>query len=607
MSTTAKPERNPKPGKPDKPGKPGKPDKLARPKQRRTLPQWLRVVWGILWRIALLAFLFWFIWNNIFNIFFFVQNPLFGLTIFVITIIGVNLFLLIAFQFYLIYSFAHTVVPWAPPGKSGASLQQYRGNPQVVAAAYPVVALLRRASRTRRSSATLIHGVLLSGMPGSGREFLARAIATEAGVPFGAINARALTAGWFGTDNLKVRMLYRHAQRLARQHGACILFIAEIEALGERSSAPPAATGLHRGISTTSNPLHELLLQIDRQPEQASWWRQMLNLPPRDDRATRPLVLTIGSTCHAERLDGALCYPGRLDYTITLAPPDAHGREELLTAYLEGVPHEPMPIDRMVLETPGATPAALRAMLHEAVYAAQMEGRQAVTYRDFAYARLRAAWSTAQPVATLSHEQQRRIAYHEAGHAYASTRLLAPPHISSITLAAASTAAPPAPPVQTPFAPTTTRQEMLQHIQVVLAGRAAEEELLGVQLAGAAEDLQQATGMAAFMVGRCGMQGSMAASPPAQSSPDATTHQATETLLQEQYRQVRSLIALNREAVTAIAEALMLCHTLTVEDVRQIVAWVETGTALPGSEPALPLLETTTTEETTPDTDTLHG
>lgn len=571
------------------------PERRSRP--RHSLLHGVRILLHTIGRVILLAIAVWFLWRIVPAAINFVFTQLFVYTMFVVIIIGVHLFLAIAFLFYLMYSFARTAVVWRAPGKTGVDFDTYRGNPAVVAAAQPIVTMLQRVKKTRRRQDSTIHGVVLQGVPGSGKKLLAQTIATEAHVPYGYVNARSLIDGWFGTDNLKVRTLYRKAYRLARTYGACILFIDEIEVLGHSSPATPQSATPHShdttpsprapspmqrirsSISTTSNPFHELLLQMDTPPVPVSWWRQLLLLLPSPEKVKIPLVLTIGATSHAEALDSALLHTGRLDYRITIDPPESAGRYDLFISELECVPHnESIPIERLVQETHGATPAAIRQMVSEAVHYARQEGRQHITYRDITFARLNYEWRQHQPVPNLTYQQRRRMAYHQAGHAYMQAQLMHEPRLTTISVLTPHHTALPFD--TTALLPTMTRDEMVSTIQVALAGRVAEEELLGIMMALSAEDLAYASRIAAYMVGGCGTEDHLFSysvhgqETVEQALINSDLRNRVEHLLQAQYHQVRTQIDQNHETVTAIAEALLLCHTLTDSDIREIVAWV---------------------------------
>ena len=206
---------------------------------------------------------------------------------------GATLFMFIGFQFCLMYFFmARTRIYWVKPGETGVGFEDYKGNPEVLQAATRIVTLLKGVKGFKSMGGEVTRGVLLIGPPGTGKSYLAQAISTEAGVPFGYLSAPSLTSAWMGMGNIKVMNLYRKARKLAREYGACILFIDEIDAIGgARSSAlmgggrrggmgaEKQAGGMcecddgHGGMGGGSGLLNELLLQMDPPPQETSLGR----------------------------------------------------------------------------------------------------------------------------------------------------------------------------------------------------------------------------------------------------------------------------------------------------------------------------------------------
>lgn len=396
--------------------------------------------------------------------------------------------------------------------------------------------------------------------------------------------------------NIKVMNLYRKARRFAREYGACILFIDEIDAVGmarSRNLAGGGAIGLDGasaevggrenvmmgmgGMGAGSGILNELLLQMDP-PPQDHWWGKLLRtLRLRRKKTEMPPVLTMAATNLAESLDAALLRPGRFDRKIVVEAPDAEGRREVIEYYLSKVKHEPMPIDRMVSDTIGYTPVAIKYVVNEATIHAHFDGRAAINYWDFTQAREVHEWGLKQPIRSMSYEERRRIAYHEAGHAYAMVKLLKKERLTKVTIVRHGSALGFAAWKPEEEIHTRTKEEILDRIKISVASRAAEELFLGIQMNGVTSDLQSATFHAALMVGAYGMDNSFFSyllfGLQGLSAPDVKPR--VEAIIQEQYRQVKQLIEQNREAVIAIAEALVLRNELTDIDVKEILDRVE--------------------------------
>ncbi len=499
----------------------------------------------------------------------------------------------IGFQFVMMYFFmARTRIYWVRPGETGVSFADYRGNPEVLEAARRIVTLLKGAKQFKQMGGEITRGVLLIGPPGTGKSYLAQAISTEAGVPFGYLSAPSLTSAFMGMGSIKVMMLYRKARKLAKEYGACILFIDEIDAIGgaRSSSLMGGATGMAGanggGIAQMmmgmggggSGLLNELLLQMDPPPEDPSFYGKLLrSVGLRRKKPEMPPVLTMGATNIAESLDAALLRPGRFDRKIVVEYPDADGRRDILEYYLGKVKHEPMPMDRMMSDTIHYTPVAIKFVINEAVIHAHFDNRQAINYWDFSRAREMHEYGLRQPIRGMSYEERRRLAYHEAGHAYAMVKLLRKQRLTKVTIIRHGNALGFAAWKPEEEIYTQSKDELLQRLQISLASRAAEESFLGIQMSGVTGDLASATGIATYMVGAYGMDTSfysyLAFGPEAMRGGDMKKQ--VEAILAEEFRKVKHLVDQNRDAVIAIAEALILRNELTDIDVNDILARVE--------------------------------
>jgi cell division protease FtsH len=227
-------------------------------------------------------------------------------------------------------------------------------------------------------------------------------------------------------------------------------------------------------------------------------------------------------------------------------------------------------------DTIGQSPAALKFIINESVINAHFNGRSKIVYEDFTQALDAHESGLRHPIRNMLQEEKRSLAYHEAGHAVAQLKLYKRRRVTRVTIirheGALGFAA--TKPVQETY--TTDREELLAHIQVGLAARAAEELFLGTQLSGVYSDLQQATRAAAAYIGLLGMNGSLYSSAAfGDGTPDPGMKKEIEKLLREQFMKVKHLLDNNHELVVAIAETLLVRLELNGDDLVRIEEDVE--------------------------------
>lgn len=466
---------------------------------------------------------------------------------------------------------------WVMPGETGVGFKDYKGNPEVLEAAKQVVTLLRGAKEFKAMGGEAIRGLLLIGSPGTGKSYLGQCIATEAGVPFGYLSAPSIMGMFWGMDMLRIMTLYGKARKLAQKYGACILFIDEIDAIGKSRMAQGPGMGM-AGLmfGGGAGALNELLNQMDPLPRDTWKGRILRKLGLRRKRAEMNPVLTIAATNIAEVLDPALLRPGRFDRKITVDLPDAEGRREIIEYYLGRVKHEPMPIDRMIGDTIGYTPVAIKYVINEAVVVAHWDGRDSITYQDWARALENHELGLRQPIKSMSREWKRRLAYHETGHALAMIKYLPNDRLHKVTIIRHGSALGLAQWKPNEERYNYTKEEYLARIRVSLASRAAEQLFLGMELDGAHHDLQSATQTADLVIRHFGMNGSLY-QPTAlgQLLPDEEAKREIERLLDREFRKVKAMLEEHAEEVHAIAEQLIDKLDLSGDEVLEIMRQVE--------------------------------
>jgi len=476
---------------------------------------------------------------------------------------------------------------WVMPGETGVSFDDYKGNPEVLEAARRIVLLLRGTDEFKEMGGQAVRGLLLTGDPGTGKSYLAQCMSTEAGVPFAYASSASFQAMFIGMNVLMIKRLYGKARRLAREYGACVVFMDEIDAIGmSRSAAGNRGMGMGMGGGLFGaggggmGGLNELLMQMDPPNIETGWFKKILRiLGLYHSRVQNQPVLTVGATNIPESLDPALLRPGRFDRKIHVAPPTDKYRGEVIEYYLNKVTHDPnISIPTLVARMVEYTPVAIKHVINEAVIIAHFDGRDRVTYTDIVEAQDVHEFGLRQ-LAELTPIERRRLAYHEAGHAVACYYLMDRYFPAFVTIhqhgdleGAAAFAAW----RQTETIVTWSKEDVLARIQVSLASRAAEELFLDVNLNGVTGDFASATELATRYVGLYGMDGTLTSYLPMMSVGGGVAgvpklSERVEAILQSQFQAVKRLFKEHREAVMAVAESLIERDELVAEEIKQLI------------------------------------
>lgn len=453
--------------------------------------------------------------------------------------------------------------------------------------------------------------LLFEGPPGTGKTYMAKAMAKEAGVPFMFVSASSFQSMYYGQTNRKIRSFFRDLRKTSRREGGAIGFIEEFDAIalarsGMRSGASPGADAVARvseqnragpgeGISGVVNELLVQLQSFDEPPAGTrirGWFVDKVNawLPDarqiHKHRSTAANILVIGATNRAADLDPALLRPGRFDRTINFDVPTRAGRREIVDYYLARKAHTvdldgADRRDALATMTMGYTPVMLEHLLDEALVWALRDGREAMNWDDVQQAKLTEEVGLKQPV-DYSEEERRTIATHEAGHAVvaylaAKGRTL---DILSIVKRQGSLGLLGHSESEERF--TQTRSELLARIKIAFGGMVAEEEFFGESGTGPSGDLAQATKIAATMVGSCGMGGSLlsfdAVSDTVTSagivakvlSSDRSRH-AAEHILDHAKADVVELIRTHAHLVEALRDALLEREELVGDEIVEVL------------------------------------
>ena len=424
---------------------------------------------------------------------------------------------------------------------------------------------------------TARRGVLFEGPPGTGKTFVAKAMAKEANVPFLFVSASAFQSMYYGQTNRKIRSFFRQLRKYARTEGGAIGFIEEIDAIG----ATRRGMGSGGGTEGVAGVVNELLVQLQSfdQPTRGQrfvWaWIDLLNryLPDQaklKKGAVIPAnVLVVGATNRKDDLDPALIRPGRFDRTIYFGLPGRRARADIIGYYLDRKAHdadldEHGAVDLIAGMTFGYSPAALERLMDEALVIALTHGRSAMTVADVAEAKMIVELGVTDETVYTPVERV-RVATHEAGHATVAyfvgqTRQL---DVLSIVKRRDSLGLLQHSDTEERF--TKSREEMHALLQIAMGGMVAEERWFAEVSTGPASDLAAATSMGAQMVGACGMGNSLISVAAAGNGYHAGSI-VDKVLGDENARaELDELLAGSRDAAKAIVEA----HPEVVEALRE--------------------------------------
>src|SRR5579859_6374340 len=278
---------------------------------------------------------------------------------------------------------------WVMPGETGVTFDDYKGNPEVLEAARRIVSLLSGVKEFQEMGGSPVRGLLLSGPPGTGKSYLAQCMSTEAGVPFAYASAASFRAMFIGMDILMIRNLYNKARRLAREYGGCVVFLDEIDAIGQSRNGRNGGMGMGGGMmgmlgGAGTGGLNQLLMEMDPPNIETGWFKKVLRtIGLTHSRVQNEPVLTIGATNMPETLDPALLRPGRFDRLVKVAPPTDKYRPEVIEYYLNKVKHDPkISISALSSRFVEYTPVAIKHVINEAVIIAHFDGRDTIMYKD---------------------------------------------------------------------------------------------------------------------------------------------------------------------------------------------------------------------------------
>lgn len=435
------------------------------------------------------------------------------------------------------------------------------GMDQAKIEALEVVKLIKDHVRVKQIGGKMLRGLLLMGPPGCGKTYLAKAIATESGVPFLSIAGSEFVEMFVGVGASRVRQLFKKARRLAYGYGGCIVFIDEIDSVARRR-----VFSVFGGTEETNSTQNQLLAEMDGLGDQTE------------------NVVVLGATNAPEKnMDEALLRPGRFDRKIYVTRPDATERELLFKYYLSKVKYDPeMDIGRLARKAIYKTPSDIANVVQEAALISTRDGKDAVDYRDVMNAMDRIDLGFKHKV-KMSERERTMTAYHEAGHAVVLYYLHPDHDVNYATIIKRGGALGHVQPLQIEEMFTRDRHSILAEIQGSLAGYVGEKIKFDTTTTGVGQDFEHAMKLTHGMVWQCGMGpsglvGNYSVIPDKEISDDVRNKLAedTEQVMSECMKVVEEVIRREEAVFERFAQELLSKEELDYDQIQAI--FKESGT-----------------------------
>ena len=423
-----------------------------------------------------------------------------------------------------------------------------------------VVNYLHAPSKYKDIGASMPKGILLVGPPGTGKTMLAKAVAGEANVPFFSMSGSEFVEMFVGMGASKVRDLFNQAKEKA----PCIVFIDEIDAIGQKRSG-----GQYGGNDEREQTLNQLLTEMDGFEGNNG-------------------VIILAATNRPESLDPALTRPGRFDRRVPVELPDLKGREEILKVHARKIKvAEDVDFSKIARMASGASGAELANIVNEAALRAVRDGRRFATQADLEESIEVVIAGYQKKNAIMTDHEKKIVSYHEVGHALVAAMQTHSAPVQKITIVPRTSGALGyTMQVEEGNHYLMTKEEIENKIATFTGGRAAEEVVFGSVTTGASNDIEQATKLARAMITRYGMSdefgmvaletvtnqylggdASLACSAETQTKID----QQVVALVQKQHDKAVKILMDNREKLDQLATYLYEKETITGEEFMRIL------------------------------------
>jgi cell division protease FtsH len=425
-----------------------------------------------------------------------------------------------------------------------------------------IIEFLKEPDKFQKLGGKIPTGVLLMGPTGTGKTLLARAVAGEAEVPFFSISGSDFVEMFVGIGAARVRDLFEQG----RKNAPCIVFVDEIDAVGRQRGA-----GVGGGHDEREHTLNQLLVELD-------------GFESHDG------MIVLAATNRPDVLDPALLRPGRFDRQVVVDRPDLRGREEIINIHVRKVPlNADVELGLIARGTPGFSGADLANLVNEAALHAAGRLRETVTRDDFEEAKDRVLMGSERRSLVISDEERRAMAYHEAGHAVVAHLLPEADPLHKVTIVPRGLTLGTTQQIPADERYTASKSCLLTTVCVLMGGRVAEELYLNRVSSGSGEDFERTTKLARKMVTEWGMSESLGplvyGKPRAQiflgrevaerrdysEATAAEIDRETKKIVMDSYEKARRILEERAEALTRVAEALLVRETLAAEQIASLV------------------------------------
>ena len=442
----------------------------------------------------------------------------------------------------------------------GISFADVEGVDEAEESLAEIVDYLHNSEKYTSIGATMPKGVLLVGPPGTGKTMLAKAVAGEADVPFFSISGSEFVEMFVGMGASKVRDLFKQAKEKA----PCIVFIDEIDAIGQKRNS-----GAMGGNDEREQTLNQLLTEMDGFEGNSG-------------------VMILAATNRPESLDPALTRPGRFDRRVPVELPDLKGREEILKVHAKKIKvSDDVDFSKIARMASGASGAELANIVNEAALRAVRDNRKFATQSDMEESIEVVIAGYQKKNAILTDHEKLVVAYHEIGHALVAAKQTNSAPVQKITIIPRTSGALGyTMQVEEGNHYLMTKEELETKIATYTGGRAAEEVIFGSVTTGASNDIEQATKLARAMIARYGMSedfgmvaletvsnqylggdASLACSAETQTAVDRQVI----ALVKEQHDKAVKILEENREKLVELSEYLYQMETITGEEFMDIL------------------------------------